>query len=135
MNDNTIEILHPERTVNLAGGAVVVREMPWKGAIKFAAGLSDVMGAFVGADGQIEITPEKVAAVLMRSGDLAEDLVARSTGMEPAKIGELRPVDMLALLKAAVEVNIHPDLLGKAQEVGQALRDALGLKPAEAGAA
>ncbi|MBE7502730.1 MAG: hypothetical protein HS113_21090 [Verrucomicrobiales bacterium] len=124
-------ILHPVREVPVRGETVTVREMRWKDAVAFSERLSGMMGQFTEPDGGLSITPSKLGAVIARSGSLATELLERATGKEREFLDELRPVEVFELLAAAVEVNIHEDLLGKARGVGQALRTALGgqIKP------
>lgn len=121
-------ILHPVREVPVLGQAVTVREMRWKDAVAFTGKLSGLMSAFIEPDGRLLVTPEKLGAVIASSGDLATELLERSTGQGRDWLEELRPVEVLDLLAAAVEVNLHEDLLGKARSVGQALGKALGVE-------
>lgn len=121
-------ILHPVREVPLRNETVTVREMRWKDAVAFTEKLSGLMGQFTEPDGRLVVTPEKLGAVIARSGDLATELLERATGRGREFLDELRPVEVLELLAAAVEVNLHEDLLGKARAVGQALSKALGVQ-------
>ncbi|MCZ7640020.1 MAG: hypothetical protein M5U12_30585 [Verrucomicrobia bacterium] len=122
-------ILHPVREVPLRNETVTVREMRWKDAIAFTEKLSGLMGQFTEPDGRLVVTPEKLGAVIARSGDLATELLERATGRGREFVDDLRPVEVFSLLAAAVEVNLHEDLLGKARGVGQALSKALGVSP------
>ena len=121
-------ILHPVREVPLRNETVTVREMRWKDAIAFTEKLSGLTGRFTQPDGRLVVTPEKLGAVIASSGDLATELLERATGRGREILDELRPVEVLELLAAAVEVNLHEDLLGKARGVGQALSKALGVQ-------
>ncbi len=120
-------ILHPVREIPLRGETVVVREMRWKEAIAFTEKLSGLAREFTEPDGRLVVTPEKLGAVIARSGDLATQLLERTTGLGRETLDDLRPVEVLDLLAAAIEVNLHEDLLGKARGVGQALSRSLGL--------
>jgi hypothetical protein len=121
-------ILHPVREVSLRNETVTVREMRWKDAIAFTEKLSGLMGQFTEPDGRLVVTPEKLGAVIARSGDLATELLERATGKGREWLDDLRPVEVFDLMAAAVEVNLHEDLLGKARGVGQALSKALGVE-------
>ncbi|MCA1996448.1 MAG: hypothetical protein LDL56_04370 [Armatimonadetes bacterium] len=121
-----LDILHPTREVPLAGGSVTVHELGWRDALRFTEKLGVLLGEFTAPDGRLVITVDKLVQTLTRSGDLAADLIAKSTGLAPGQVDALRPVDALALLEAAIEINLHEDLLGKARRVGQALGRVLG---------
>ncbi len=120
-------ILHPVKEVPLRGQTVTVREMRWKEAVAFTEKLSGLMGQFTEPDGRLLVTPEKLGAVIARSGDLATQLLEHTTGLPRETLDDLRPVEVLDLLAAAIEVNLHEELLGKARGVGQALSRSLGL--------
>lgn len=122
-------ILHPVQQVPLRNETVTVREMRWKDAVAFTEKLSGLMGQFTEPDGRLMVTPEKLGAVIARSGDLATELLERATGKGREFLDELRPVEVFSLLAAAVEVNLHEDLLGKARGVGQALSKVFGITP------
>lgn len=125
--DDDFKVLHPIREVQLdSQRTITVREMRWKDAVAFAEKLSGLLGQFTSPDGRLVITPERIAAAITSSGALATDLVSRSGGMSPEEVGDLAPAQVLELLAAALEVNLHPDLLGKARRVGQSLQAALG---------
>lgn len=133
--DSDLPILHPVREVPVSGrGVVTVRELRWKPALAFVQKLSGTLGDLVEGT-RLVVTEERLATLIARSGSLAGELISASTGLTPAEVDDLYPSDALALLHAAVEVNLHPDLLGKAREVGRALAGALGLQPAPAAGA
>ncbi|MCZ7635756.1 MAG: hypothetical protein M5U12_06745 [Verrucomicrobia bacterium] len=121
-------ILHPVREVSTRGENVTVREMRWKDAVAFTEKITGLMGRFIEPDGRLVVTPEKLGAVIATSGDLATELLERATGRGREFFDDLRPVEVLELLAAAVEVNLHEDLVGKARGVGQALSTALGVQ-------
>jgi len=126
MNDD-FKILHPVREVSISPErTVTVREMRWKDAVAFAEKLSGVIGQFTSTEGRLVVTAERIASAVTSSGALATDLVSRSCGLSPDEVGDLAPAQVLDLLAAALEVNLHPDLLGKARRVGQSLQAALG---------
>jgi hypothetical protein len=133
--ENDLNILHPVREVPVTGrGQVEVREMRWKPALAYVQKLSGVLGEFI-EGGRLVVTPEKLTGVLVKSADLAGELIVRSTNLSPTDVDDLYPSEALALLQAAIEVNLHEDLLGKARGVGRALQGALGVAVAPAAGA
>ena len=133
--DTDLPILHPVREVPVTGrGQVEVRELRWKPALAYVQKLSGALGEFI-EGGRLVVTPEKVTGVLVKSADLAGELITRSTNLSPTEVDDLYPSEALALLQAAIEVNLHEDLLGKARGVGQALQGALGVAVAPAAGA
>ncbi len=131
---NDLNILHPVREVSVTGhGPVEVRELRWKAALAYVEKLSGALGEFI-EGGRLVVTSEKLAGVLARSGELAGELIQRSTSLSPDQVADLYPSEAFALLQAAIAVNLHEDLLGKARTVGQALQGALGVAAPAVGA-
>lgn len=129
-----LRILHPVTEVQVDGlGVVEVREMRWKPALAFVEKLSGLLGECV-KDGKLTVTVDNLTGIILRSGTLASELIARSTSLTAQQVDDLYPSDALALLTAAIEVNLHEELLGKGKAAGRALAKALGIRPADGAA-
>ncbi|MCP5525011.1 MAG: hypothetical protein H7A46_26100 [Verrucomicrobiales bacterium] len=121
-----LNVLRPQKEVPTSLGRIEVHEMAWPDALAFTGKLADFLPEFIQPDGKVVISGEKVARVISGSVELAEFLVRKSVDKEDGWFRSLRPTDGLSLLEAAVELNIHEELLGKAQGVLQRVMARLG---------
>jgi hypothetical protein len=104
--ENELEILHPERTVVLAGQRVTVREyghVEWLRLLAVAAPLVDAIAAQLEAGG----TPayEEALAIVAQHIDGMAPLVCQACGMEAEAFERLNPDDGELLLMTWWGVN------------------------------
>lgn len=138
-------ILRPERTVKLSDGEVVVHDLPWHDALQFLKLLSshakDLLGN-VGPDGRVnvgDIIP-KLADLIGNVEELSTFLLTRSTGKSAdwllgapidqgrGREGGRSTLEVLALLDAALEVNLSDGLIELGKKVGGRLQRVLPSK-------
>lgn len=122
-----LELLDPVRTVDIGGELVQVRELRWLDTLQFlqklAAGIEQVVGTqAIGADGSVHLNADRLRDAVLSGGELANTLLAKSTGLPQARLEALSASQALTLLSAAVQINFREELLGKLKEVGGALQ-------------
>ncbi len=125
-----LELLDPVRTVDIGGEQVQVRELRWLDTLQFlqklAAGIEQVVGTqAIGADGSVHLNAERLRDAVLSGGELANTLLAKSTGLPQARLEALSASQALTLLSAAVQINFREELLGKLRGVGGALQGTL----------
>lgn len=134
MNTTDTPITPPERKVHtVSQGTVTVREIPWRPALAFATRLAATLEKHADPEGNVSLTQETIGRMVTESADLVDDLVTKASDLTTDEVGALRPVEVLDLLEAAIAINIHAELLGKARQVGQAA--AAAITAAKAGSA
>ena len=122
-----LELLDPVRVVDLGTEKIEVRELRWVDTLRFleklAHSLEQVLGAqAIGPDGSFRLNVEKLREAVLSSGELANTLLAKATGLPQERLDALSASQALSLLEAAVQTNFREELLGKFRGVGQALR-------------
>ena len=125
-----LELLDPVRTVDIGGEQVQVRELRWLDTLQFlqklAAGIEQVVGSqAIGADGSVRLNADRLRDAVLSGGELANTLLAKSSGLPQSRLETLSASQALTLLGAAVEINFREDLLGKLKGVGGALQGAV----------
>ena len=125
-----LELLDPVRTVDIGGEQVQVRELRWLDTLQFlqklAAGIEQVVGTqAIGADGSVQLNAERLRDAVLSGGELANTLLAKSTGLPQARLEALSASQALTLLSAAVQINFREELLGKLKAVGGVLQGAV----------
>ena len=127
---NELELLDPTRVVDIGTEAVHVRELRWLDALQFiqklAAGLEQIAGTqSVGPDGTVRLNADRLREAVLSGGELANTLLAKTTGLPQARLDTLSASQALALLDAAVRINFREELLGKLKAVGGVLQGTL----------
>ena len=125
-----LELLDPVRTVDIGGEQVQVRELRWLDALQFlqklAGGIEQVAGTqAIGLDGTVRLNADKLREAVLSGGELANTLLAKSTGLPQARLDALSASQALSLLQAAIEINFREELRGKLRGVGAALQGTL----------
>ncbi|HNQ89014.1 MAG TPA: hypothetical protein PKM73_10405 [Verrucomicrobiota bacterium] len=125
--ETELELLDPVRVVDIGTEKVQVRELRWVDTLRFleklAHSIEQVLGAqAVGPDGSFRLNAEKLREAVLSSGELANTLLAKATGLPQERLDALSASQALTLLEAAVQTNFREDLLGKFRGVGQSLR-------------
>lgn len=125
-----LELLDPVRTVDIGGEQVQVRELRWLDTLQFlqklAAGIEQVVGTqAIGADGSVHLNADRLRDAVLSGGELANTLLAKSTGLPQARLEALSASQALTLLSAAVQINFREELLGKLWGVGGVLQGAV----------
>ena len=125
-----LELLDPVRTVDIGGEQVQVRELRWLDTLQFlqklAAGIEQVVGTqAIAADGSVRLNADRLRDAVLSGGELANTLLAKSTGLPQARLDALSASQALSLLQAAIEINFREELLGKLKGVGGALQGAV----------
>jgi len=117
-------ILNPSREVEIAGGAVTVRELRALDALEFIKRLSSYFGSIqksTSDDGAVRLRVE-IASLVTGASDVAEFLVLKSTGKDRAWLAELGAEDLLSILHAALDLNVSEGLIKKALSVFDLVR-------------
>jgi hypothetical protein len=123
----TESILHPVRTVSAGGRQVEVRELKWKDLLAYLRKMGASLGEIVGVDGKFVVSRESVEKLIGQGTDLADELI-RKTCREPGEwIDELSVSDALALLEAALELNLSGDLIERGKRTAGRIAQAFGL--------
>ncbi|MBI5689241.1 MAG: hypothetical protein HZC55_04030 [Verrucomicrobia bacterium] len=111
-------ILRPEITVTLSTGPVVVRDLPWQDALEFLRRLSlqakEILAHAVSPDtGRIDLAQllPKLSDLVSGAGELSLFLLTRSTGKDEEWLRQHGTLETLALLDAALEVNLSDGLI------------------------
>jgi hypothetical protein len=68
------------------------------------------------------LNTQKLREGVLPSGDLANTLLAKATGLPQERLYPLSASQALTLLEAAIATNFREDLLGKFREVGHSLQ-------------
>jgi hypothetical protein len=129
---DSLNILHPVKTVAAGGELVEVRELRWPDALAFLQALARQAGQFITPDGRLEFTAETLPRAVRESGALIDCLLTKATGREAAWLQNLAPVDVLALLDAALELNASPELIARGKTLAGRLQTAFASRPAAA---
>ena len=125
--DNELELLDPVRVVDLGPEKVQVRELRWIDTLRFleklAGGIEQVLGAqAAGPDGSVRLNAQKLREAVLSSGDLANTLLAKATGLPQELLDALSASQALTLLEAAVQTNFREELLGKFRAIGRSVQ-------------
>jgi hypothetical protein len=119
--DNDIAILNPVTELTVAGQLVTVRELRWAEALEFLQKLGAHAGQAItiGADGRIEtaLTAERLTGIVTGAGELCDYLVVKSTGRDAGWFHALSASDALAVLDAALALNLSDEIIGRAKKL------------------
>lgn len=114
MSDETI--LFPDRGVKLSTGeTITVRELSWHEALAFLRLLAEKLGT-VGQAADLSLTA--FGDLVVSAADLSQWLAEKAAGLTADKFGALPARDALAVLDAALAVNLNEELLGRAKKIG-----------------
>jgi hypothetical protein len=129
MNDS-IEILDPKVEIKVRGETIVVREMPWPKSIEFIRKLGLHAQQLVDAEGKLSLNLGKIVGLIANTAELAEFLVRESTGKPDEWRDSLPMSQMLAVLDAAISINLSSDAVGNAKKLEGRLRSLFAAVPA-----
>lgn len=109
----------PRRNEQEASRSVNVNELKWPDALNFGRLLAERVSNLIAVNeaGQPVFDMAKIREAIPMSGELAEFLVTRATGLKPEEIAQLHTSDFLELLAVAMEVNLSEEVLGKFKRV------------------
>jgi len=125
--NSDLKILDPVQPVDVAGERLEVRELSWIDALDFVGKLGGLLDRFIDQEsGKLVFSQDQMGRVIGQSGELATDLILKATGKPPDWIEGLRTSEALSVLAAAIQVNLHPELLGKCRGVARAVTGVLG---------
>jgi len=112
-------LLNPVQRVALAEGRFVeVREMRGIDTLSFLRMLTGHLEKFIDADGHFRLDLTTLAEAVMASEDLALFLVSHATGQDAEWVRGLSTSEFLAVLEAAIALNIREDLKKRAERLG-----------------
>lgn len=118
----TVEILAAEgRDIKLPGETVHVGEMPWTDTLAVLQSVSEFAGQFIqnGEDGSSRLVLSDLIAFISKSDKLAGEIVSRSTGKTIEWVGAQSPRAVLAILDAAIDVNMSDEVKNLGKAVGR----------------
>lgn len=131
-------ILRPEITVQLASGPVVLRDLPWLDALEFLRRLSDhakdILAASTASDGSVDLAAllPKLTELVQNVGDLSTFLLTKSAGKDEAWLAQFGTFETMALLDAALEVNLSEGLIELGKKVAARLARVMAAKETSA---
>ncbi len=118
---NAISILNPVQSVTLSRDSVEVRQMPFLQALQFLKEVSGLAGKLFDAKGNfllakkssngVELDLQPLQDMVSSTGDLAVFLLKHSTGKDDEWISKLSAAEGMTVLKAAIEINLSPEIL------------------------
>lgn len=127
---SSLKTLRPQKTVPLASGDLIARDLPWQESLEFLrllSGHAKELLAAVNAPGNEGKTNETLLAQLLpkltelitNAGGLSMFLLTKSTGKDAAWFAEnLGTLETLEVLDAALEVNLSDELIALGKKVG-----------------
>jgi hypothetical protein len=126
-------ILNPQVKLELSVGDVVVTEMKWAAALAFIKKLAGHIGQLAKADGSFGIEFERLPELVVNTQELAQELIAQSTGHDADWINGLGTTDFLRVLDKALEVNLSQEVIGLGKSVGGRLQGAFSVTTPKTG--
>lgn len=123
-------ILYPVRELQIGKETIQVRELAWREALQFLQQLAAAITEKLGTDGTLTLTPESVQGMVAGSAELTEALITKSCGRDRQWLGEQRAGDVLALLDAAIELNLSPEIIDRGKRIAGRVQAAFGPLPA-----
>lgn len=116
----------PTVEVRLGNETVAVNELAWPDAFEFLGRLGRHAGQLLDAQGKLTFTFDRLAELVTQTQELAEFLVLKSTGRDPAWLHALPFSQGLELLSAALDVNLTEDLLKNGVQLGEQFKRLFG---------
>ena len=124
----SVEILNPVKEIAVAGATWQVKEMNWRDGMQFLGMISKHASEVVsGEGGKVTVDFAKLPALVASMEELANFLLTRSTGRELAEVNALRFSDSLALIDAAIELNLSQELLERGKQIAGRVGAAFGV--------
>jgi hypothetical protein len=134
MSDNTSPIPHLTRSlvVPIDDGKVqiTVQEMTWLDMLAFLKLLSQHAKCLIDDVGRLSLDINKIVEIITGAQELSNFLIAKSSTIQPEQLHGLSFVDGLALLDAALELNLTEEVMTRAKKTVGRFGALLGLKPA-----
>ncbi|MBI5771921.1 MAG: hypothetical protein HZA93_29380 [Verrucomicrobia bacterium] len=130
----TPTILRPTITVTLASGPVELRDLPWQDALEFLRRLSshakDILASATAGDGRVDLQAllPKLTELVTNVGELSTFLLTKSAGKDEEWLKQFGTLETMALLDAALEVNLSDGLLALGKKVAGRLARVLPAK-------
>jgi hypothetical protein len=127
MSSEAMEILDPVKTDGLKWP---VKEMNWRDGMAFL-GLIGKHASEIGIEssgGKVALDFAKLPALIGNVKELGDFLLTKSTGREQAEIDALSFKEAVALMDAAVELNLSEELLQRGKSVAGRVGAAFGVK-------
>jgi hypothetical protein len=126
---SVLEILAAQpTTIKTPSGEVQVKEMPWGDLLQFLNLAAEHIGSFIkeesaplpgfAAPNPKKFDISKIVPAIASIKVLSTDLIARSTGKDPAWIQEQSPRVILRLIQIAIELNVTEELLESVKATG-----------------
>lgn len=125
------DVLNPVIGVKVKGELVDVRELPWKDYLRTIKELTSAVTDLLkksGPNGEIELASEDIIQAIARQEDLAAFLMQRCTGKDSAWVESLSGREALAVLTAAVQVNLSDEVVRRGKELAGHMSGVFGLK-------
>ncbi|MES2692666.1 MAG: hypothetical protein V4773_04275 [Verrucomicrobiota bacterium] len=119
---STPNVLRPQITVTLQSGDVTVRDLPWQDALEFLRKLSGHAKELLASstsDGRVDISTllPRLTDLVTNVQELSQFLLLSSTGKDEAWLKGLGTIEAMAVLDAALEVNLSDGLLELGKKV------------------
>jgi len=124
------DILYPVIEVRIGSDRITVRELAWREALAFLQQLAAAITATLGTDGTFTLTPQSVQTIVAGSAELTEALLCKSCDRDAAWLARQRTTDILALLDAAIELNLSPEIIDRGKKIAGRVQAAFGPVPA-----
>lgn len=102
----TLSILNPVVTVEIGGQTVEVRELAWPDALSFINRLKEQANALTDETGNLRVAAPKLMEAIGTNAELAGWLVCKSCRNTEMWLNERSLGEVLALVEAALEVNL-----------------------------
>lgn len=128
-NHNRIPAMSRNKEITVGGEKITVREITWLDTLTLMKKIGAHAQSLV-KDGAVKFETDKIAELLAGTQELAEFLITKSTNLDADWLNKLSFPDGLEVLDAALEINLSPEIVGKAKNVGGRLGQALGIKAA-----
>jgi hypothetical protein len=114
-------ILHPEKTLMVRRGSesieVTVSELAWPDAIAFLGKLGSHLGKLINEKGEVRVDLGLITELIAGSTELANELIAKSTDEDADMLKDMRASDALAILDAALELNLSDELIERGKTI------------------
>jgi hypothetical protein len=119
---NETEILHPVKSLTIAGQEVTVKELPWFEAIEFIKKLSGFIGSLIDANGTLRVDIGAVTEMIVSTDELATTLITKTTGKDSEWVKTLSLSDALSLLDTALALNLSDEIIQKGKSIAGRFR-------------
>lgn len=118
-------VLNPVKELTVNGKTVQVRELRAVDGLQFIKRLADFLGDLQPSKSNGEVAV-KISELVCQSTDLAQHLVLKSTGNGEQWLSEISTEEFVDVLEAAVDLNLHQDLVKKIRGVVASIKAKLG---------